>query len=72
MSQELTRNRDRISIQRIGIFAYHGVYEEEGRLGQRHREHRRDSPQFANDLVQLLPVATAAATAGLDGLSRGW
>lgn len=27
--------RDRISIQRIGIFAYHGVYEEEGRLGQR-------------------------------------
>ena len=29
------RNRDRISIQRIGVFAYHGVYEEEGRLGQR-------------------------------------
>lgn len=28
-------NRDRISIQRIGVFAYHGVYEEEGRLGQR-------------------------------------
>lgn len=28
-------NRDRISIQRIGIFAYHGVYAEEGRLGQR-------------------------------------
>ncbi|HUN13052.1 MAG TPA: dihydroneopterin aldolase [Rhabdaerophilum sp.] len=27
--------RDRISIQRIGVFAYHGVYEEEGRLGQR-------------------------------------
>ena len=27
--------RDRIRIQRIGIFAYHGVYEEEGRLGQR-------------------------------------
>ena len=27
------RNRDRISIQRIGVFAYHGVYEEEGRLG---------------------------------------
>lgn len=35
MSQEPARNRDRISIQRIGIFAYHGVYEEEGRLGQR-------------------------------------
>lgn len=35
MSQESARNRDRISIQRIGIFAYHGVYEEEGRLGQR-------------------------------------
>jgi 7,8-dihydroneopterin aldolase/epimerase/oxygenase len=31
----LPPNRDRISIQRIGIFAYHGVYEEEGRLGQR-------------------------------------
>ena len=30
-----TPNRDRISIQRIGIFAYHGIYEEEGRLGQR-------------------------------------
>lgn len=28
-------HRDRISIQRIGVFAYHGVYEEEGRLGQR-------------------------------------
>ncbi len=27
--------RDKISIQRIGVFAYHGVYEEEGRLGQR-------------------------------------
>lgn len=27
--------RDRISISRIGVFAYHGVYEEEGRLGQR-------------------------------------
>lgn len=26
---------DRISIERIGVFAYHGVYEEEGRLGQR-------------------------------------
>jgi len=35
MSQAPARNRDRISIQRIGIFAYHGVYEEEGRLGQR-------------------------------------
>lgn len=35
MSQEPARNRDRISIQRIGIFAYHGLYEEEGRLGQR-------------------------------------
>lgn len=30
-----TGARDRILIQRIGIFAYHGVYEEEGRLGQR-------------------------------------
>jgi 7,8-dihydroneopterin aldolase/epimerase/oxygenase len=27
--------RDRILIQRIGVYAYHGVYEEEGRLGQR-------------------------------------
>ena len=27
--------RDRISIRRIGIFAYHGVFEEEARLGQR-------------------------------------
>jgi dihydroneopterin aldolase len=26
---------DRINIERIGVFAYHGVYEEEGRLGQR-------------------------------------
>jgi 7,8-dihydroneopterin aldolase/epimerase/oxygenase len=26
---------DRISIQRIGVYAYHGVFEEEGRLGQR-------------------------------------
>ena len=26
---------DTISIRRIGVFAYHGVYEEEGRLGQR-------------------------------------
>ncbi|MCA0405477.1 MAG: dihydroneopterin aldolase [Proteobacteria bacterium] len=26
---------DRITIERIGVFAYHGVYEEEGRLGQR-------------------------------------
>ncbi len=26
---------DRICIERIGVFAYHGVYEEEGRLGQR-------------------------------------
>lgn len=27
--------RDRITIRRIGVFAYHGVFEEEGRLGQR-------------------------------------
>jgi dihydroneopterin aldolase len=27
--------RDLISIRRIGVFAYHGVYEEESRLGQR-------------------------------------
>lgn len=27
--------RDLISIRRIGVFAYHGVYEEEHRLGQR-------------------------------------
>ncbi|MFN3483647.1 MAG: dihydroneopterin aldolase [Rhabdaerophilum calidifontis] len=27
--------RDRIAIRRIGVFAYHGVYEEESRLGQR-------------------------------------
>jgi dihydroneopterin aldolase len=27
--------RDRITIARIGVYAYHGVYEEEGRLGQR-------------------------------------
>jgi dihydroneopterin aldolase len=26
---------DSIHLSRIGIFAYHGVYEEEGRLGQR-------------------------------------
>ena len=30
-----SRARDLISIRRIGVFAYHGVYEEEGRLGQR-------------------------------------
>ncbi|KAF0227733.1 MAG: dihydroneopterin [Beijerinckiaceae bacterium] len=35
MDQHAPRNRDRISIQRIGVFAYHGVFEEEGRLGQR-------------------------------------
>ena len=29
------RGRDRIVISRIGVFAYHGVYDEEGRLGQR-------------------------------------
>ncbi|CAN1492820.1 FolB Dihydroneopterin aldolase [Rhabdaerophilaceae bacterium] len=27
--------RDRIIIRRIGVFAYHGVYDEEARLGQR-------------------------------------
>lgn len=27
--------RDRITISRIGVFAYHGVFEEESRLGQR-------------------------------------
>jgi dihydroneopterin aldolase len=27
--------RDRIILTRIGVFAYHGVHEEEGRLGQR-------------------------------------
>jgi dihydroneopterin aldolase len=27
--------RDVISIRRIGVFAYHGVFEEESRLGQR-------------------------------------
>lgn len=32
---EAKEARDRISIRRIGVFAYHGVYEEEGRLGQR-------------------------------------
>lgn len=26
---------DSIHLGRIGVFAYHGVYEEEGRLGQR-------------------------------------
>lgn len=35
MDQTPPRNRDRISIQRIGVFAYHGIFEEEGRLGQR-------------------------------------
>jgi len=27
--------RDRITLTRIGVFAYHGVFEEESRLGQR-------------------------------------
>lgn len=27
--------RDRITLTRIGVFAYHGVYEEEKKLGQR-------------------------------------
>ena len=27
--------RDRITLTRIGVFAYHGVYEEERKLGQR-------------------------------------
>lgn len=27
--------RDTITLSRIGVFAYHGVYEEENRLGQR-------------------------------------
>lgn len=31
----MTGGRDRITISRIGVFAYHGVYDEEGRLGQR-------------------------------------
>jgi 7,8-dihydroneopterin aldolase/epimerase/oxygenase len=35
MQQTVLRGLDRISIQRIGVFAYHGVFEEEGRLGQR-------------------------------------
>lgn len=35
MDLHTPRNRDRISIQRIGVFAYHGIFEEEGRLGQR-------------------------------------
>lgn len=35
MSLPSPGRRDRISIRRIGVFAYHGVYEEEGRLGQR-------------------------------------
>ncbi|MCA0401783.1 MAG: dihydroneopterin aldolase [Proteobacteria bacterium] len=30
-----SRARDHIILTRIGVFAYHGVYEEEGRLGQR-------------------------------------
>jgi 7,8-dihydroneopterin aldolase/epimerase/oxygenase len=29
------RALDRITLTRIGVFAYHGVYEEESRLGQR-------------------------------------
>lgn len=35
MSLPSPGRRDRISIRRIGVFAYHGIYEEEGRLGQR-------------------------------------
>ncbi|HRE19854.1 MAG TPA: dihydroneopterin aldolase [Rhabdaerophilum sp.] len=35
MSLPSPGRRDKISIRRIGVFAYHGVYEEEGRLGQR-------------------------------------
>ncbi len=35
MTSEARRGRDRIFLNRIGVFAYHGVYEEEGRLGQR-------------------------------------
>jgi dihydroneopterin aldolase len=29
------RGRDRITISRIGVFAYHGIFEEEGRHGGR-------------------------------------
>jgi 7,8-dihydroneopterin aldolase/epimerase/oxygenase len=35
MSPHPAPKLDRISIQRIGVYAYHGVFEEEGRLGQR-------------------------------------
>lgn len=35
MLHHVPHTRDRILIQRIGVFAYHGVYEEEARLGQR-------------------------------------
>lgn len=36
MSAVATRKiRDKITISRIGVFAYHGVYAEEERLGQR-------------------------------------
>ena len=35
MTMALLTALDRICISRIGVFAYHGVYEEEGRLGQR-------------------------------------
>lgn len=31
----MTQPLDRIAIDRIAVFAYHGVYDEEGRLGQR-------------------------------------
>jgi 7,8-dihydroneopterin aldolase/epimerase/oxygenase len=35
MTLHPSQKLDRISIQRIGVYAYHGVFEEEGRLGQR-------------------------------------
>jgi dihydroneopterin aldolase len=44
--------RDRIRISRIAIYAYHGVYEEEGRLGQR----------FFVSLTAWLDLRAAGAT----------
>jgi len=58
--------QDHIRITRIGIFAYHGVYEEEARLGQRFfisvdaRLDLSDAGQ-ADDLAQSVSYADIAA-----------
>jgi 7,8-dihydroneopterin aldolase/epimerase/oxygenase len=54
--RDAQRPFDRISIQRIGVYAYHGVFEEEGRLGQR----------FYVSLDAYLDLAPAGSTDALE------